>query len=124
MATSGTVGATAIDVTTLIEHAFRRCGKLPSTISSELQLGAKESLFFLLTSLVNSGLSLWCINKYVIPLASGVSTYPLLAGTADVLNVQFRTYTVLSGTVTTGCPSGKTVQTAGAGKNSNQCKQG
>ena len=70
-ATSGTIGATVVDATTLMEHAIRRCGKLPSTISSELQLAIKESLFFLLTALVNDGISLWCIVKTELPLTAG-----------------------------------------------------
>lgn len=96
MTTSGTVGATVIDTMTLIEHMFRRCGKMPSTVSSEQQIAAKESLFFLLTDMVNQGLSLWCIKKTVIPVVAGKAVYTLPPGTSDILSVLLRTYTELT----------------------------
>ena len=91
MASSGTVGQAVYDITTLVEHAFRRCGKMPSTVSSEQQLGALESLQFLLTSLVNKGLTLWCVQTNYLMLQEGQSVYSLPSGTADVLNVALRT---------------------------------
>jgi len=94
--TSGTVGATTIDVTTLIEHAFRRCGKMPSTVSGEQQLAAVESLFFLLTALANDGISLWCVQQAVIPLYIGQTEYVLPPGTADLLSALYRTQTALT----------------------------
>lgn len=97
LATSGTVNATVIDVTTLMEHAVRRCGKLPSTMSSELQQSAVESLFFLLTDLTNEGVSLWCVKKAVLPLYPGVTTYQLPPGMDDVLALNYRTSTPLTG---------------------------
>lgn len=102
--TSGTVGTTVLDVTALIEHAFRRCGKMPSTVSGEQQLMAKSNLFLLLTTLVNMGLSLWCIQKYVVQLVPGQAVYGLPPGAADVLGANFRTYVPgpLSGSVISG----------------------
>ena len=97
LVTSGTVNATVIDVTTLMEHAVRRCGKLPSTMGSELQLTALESLFFLLTDLTNEGVSLWCVKKAVLPLYPGVTVYPLPPGMDDVLALNYRTSTPLTG---------------------------
>lgn len=102
MATSGTVGQTAIDVTNIIEHAYRRCGKLASTISSELQLSARENLFFLLSDLANRGLSLWCIEKQVLGVTASQITFPLRVGTVDVLTALYRTKTDLTGDITTG----------------------
>lgn len=95
--TSGTVNATVIDVTTLIEHAVRRCGKLPSTVSSELQLAIVESLFFLLTDLANDGINLWCVKKAVIPLGAGVAVYGVPPGVDDILGLNYRTLTALTG---------------------------
>lgn len=94
--TSGTVNATVLDVTTLMEHAVRRCGKLPSTVSAELQLAAVESLFFLLTDLTNEGVSLWCVKKAVLPLYPGVTTYACPPGMDDVLALNYRTSTPLT----------------------------
>lgn len=102
MSTSGTAGATSIDVITLLEHAFRRCAKLPSTVSAEQLLGAKESLFFLLTNLVNEGISLWCVSKYVAPTVAGQTVYPLPRGAERVLNVNYRTQALLTGTPISG----------------------
>ena len=98
--TSGTVGLTTVDVTTLIEHAFRRCGKMPSTISSEQQLAAKESLFFLLTDLVNDGINLWCVQKAILPLIAGKSNYVLPPGANKVLTCNYRTQQALASSST------------------------
>jgi hypothetical protein len=68
MATSGTVGATVIDVQQLIDHGARRCGKLAEELTSEQQTSARESLFFLLSNLANLGINYWAIDKEVIGL--------------------------------------------------------
>jgi len=102
MATSGTVGQTAVNVTTLIEHAYRRCGKLASTISSELQLSARENLYFLLSDLANRGLSLWCLQKQVLGMQANQIQFPLAVGTVDVMTTLYRTKTDLTGDTISG----------------------
>lgn len=102
MATSGTVGQTQIDVTHIIEHAYRRCGKLASTISSELQLSARENLFFLLSDLANRGLSLWCVEKQIVGMQANQIVFPLRVGTVDIMSAMYRTKTNLSGTTISG----------------------
>ncbi len=102
MATSGTVGQTQIDVTNLIEHAFRRCGKLASTISSELQLSARENLFFLLSDLANRGLSLWCVQKSVLAVTPNQIQFTLPTGTVDLMNCMYRSKTDLTGSTISG----------------------
>jgi len=102
MATSGTVGQTSIDVTNIVEHAYRRCGKLASTISSELQLSARENLYFLLSDLANRGLSLWCVEKQILGMQANNITYPLRQGTVDVMTALYRTKTDLTGTTISG----------------------
>ena len=102
MATSGTVGQTSVNVTTLIEHAYRRCGKLASTISSELQLSARENLFFLLSDLSNRGLSLWCVDKQVLGVQANQIQFALKAGTVDVMTALYRTKTDLTGSTISG----------------------
>lgn len=102
MATSGTIGQTPINVTTLIEHAYRRCGKLASTISSELQLSARENLYFLLSDLANRGLSLWCVQKEVLGVKPNQVIFPLSPGTVDVMTTLYRTKTDLAGSVISG----------------------
>jgi hypothetical protein len=102
MATSGTIGQTTCDTTNVIEHAFRRCGKLASTISAELQLSARENLFFLLSDLANRGLSLWCVQKYVLGVNANQNSYPLPIGVVDVNNALYRTKTDLTGSTVSG----------------------
>lgn len=96
MSTSGTVSRTTVDVTSIVEHAFRRCGKLASTISSELQLSARENLYFLLSDLANRGLSLWCTQKYVLGVQAYQPSMTLPAGVVDVMNALYRTKTDLT----------------------------
>lgn len=88
--TSGTVGQTQIDVTTLIEHVVRRCGLLVPTLTAEQNLTVKENLFFTLASLSNKGVNLWTIQKYVLPLAAGQQIVPMPSGTVDILNMYYR----------------------------------
>ena len=102
MATSGTIGQTAINVTTLIEHAYRRCGKLASTISSELQLSARENLYFLLSDLSNRGLSLWCLQKQVLGVQANQVQFPLQTGTVDIMTALYRTVTAVTGSTISG----------------------
>lgn len=109
MTTSGTVGRMQLDVTSIIEHAFRRCGKLASTVSGELQQAARELLGAQLVALSNRGINLWCIQKYVLQVTAGQAVYTLPEGVTDVINVLSRTATSLSGVVT---PAADSVQIA------------
>jgi hypothetical protein len=93
MATSGTVGATVIDVQQLIDHGARRCGKLAEELTSEQQVSARESLFFLLSSLINKGIQYWAIEKKVFGLKANQYIYDLPLGYVDVLNALYRRMT-------------------------------
>lgn len=99
MATSGTVGRAQLDVTGIIEHAFRRCGKIASTVSGELQQAARELLGMQLVALSNRGINLWCIQKYVLQVEAGKAVYTLPVGITDVINVLSRVATALAGIV-------------------------
>jgi len=90
MATSGTVGTTVINVQKLIDHGARRCGKLAEELTSEQQLSARESLYFLLSRLINIGIQYWAINKTVIGLQANKYIYDLPLGSVDVLNALYR----------------------------------
>lgn len=98
LVTSGTIGQTQIDVATVIDHSFRRCGKLPSTISGELLASARQNLFMIMYDLANRGLSLWCVQKYVLAITPGQTTFQLPTGTVDLLTALYRTSTTLTGT--------------------------
>jgi hypothetical protein len=91
MAYSGTVGETVINVQTLIDHGARRCGKLAEELTSEQQLSARQSLFFLLSHLANKGINYWAINKKVFGLSADKYIYTMPLGCVDVLNVLYRT---------------------------------
>lgn len=88
--TSGTVAETIIDVTSVIEHAVRRCGVSAAEISAEIQASARENLFFILSNLATRGLSLWCVQKMTIGMTAGKIGYALPPGTVDVLRALLR----------------------------------
>ena len=90
MATSGTVGQTVINVQQLIDHGARRCGKLAEELTSEQQVSARESLFFLLSNLINLGIQYWAIDKKVFGLNANQYIYELPLGANDVLNALYR----------------------------------
>ena len=90
MAYSGSVGTTVVTVQTLIDHGARRCGKLAEELTSEQVLSARESLFFLLSNLINIGIQYWAINKKVYGFTADKATYLLPLGGNDVLNALYR----------------------------------
>ena len=90
MAYSGTVGTTVINVQTMIDHGARRCGKLAEELTSEQQLSARQSLFFLLSHLANIGINYWAIDKKVFGLNADQYIYSMPLGCIDVLNVLYR----------------------------------
>lgn len=96
MTTSGTVGQTVISVQQLIDHGARRAGKLAEELTVEQVQAAKQSLYYLLSSLSNYGVNYWCINKVILGLQPEKYEYYLPVGTVDVLNANFRTLTNVS----------------------------
>lgn len=90
MATSGTVGQTVINVQKLIDHGARRCGKLAEELTSEQQIASRESLFYLLSNLVNRGIQYWAIDKKVFGLNANKYIYEMPVGAVDALNVLYR----------------------------------
>lgn len=97
MAYSGTTGQTVINVSKLIDHGARRCGKLAEELTSEQLLSAQESLYFFLSHLGNKGINYWAINKAVIGLNANQYIYTMPLGCIDVLQVLYRTMTQPSG---------------------------
>lgn len=90
MAYSGTVGTTVINVQKLIDHGARRCGKLAEELTSEQVLSARESLYFLLSNLINIGIQYWAIEKKVYGLQADKYIYQLPLGGNDVLQALYR----------------------------------
>lgn len=90
MAYSGTIGQTVISVQDLIDKGARRSGKLAEELTSEQIYSSKQSLFFLLSSLINRGIQYWAIEKEVIGLNADKYIYKLPLGGVDVLNANYR----------------------------------
>mgnify|MGYP006266663685 CR=1 FL=1 len=90
MAYSGTVSTTVINVQKLIDHGARRCGKLAEELTSEQQTASRQSLYFMLSSLINRGIQYWAIRKQVIGLTPDKYIYTLPIGSVDALNVLYR----------------------------------
>ncbi len=91
MAYSGTVGQTVISVQTLIDHGARRAGKFAEELTIEQVQSARESLFYLLSNLINQGIQYFAIKKHVFGMTPGRNEYLLPAGGNDVLNALYRT---------------------------------
>lgn len=90
MAYSETYGQ-VFNVQTLIDHGARRCGKLAEELTAEQLLTARQSLGFVLTSLINIGIQYWAVKKEVIGLQADKYIYSLPVGANDVLNALYRT---------------------------------
>jgi len=90
MATSGTLGLTKITVQNFIDNGARRSGKLAEELTSEQQIAARQSLYFLLSNLINRGIQYWAIDKIVIGLTPDKYIYSLPLGSNDVLNALYR----------------------------------
>jgi hypothetical protein len=90
MAYSNTVGTTVINVQQLIDHGARRAGKLAEELTSEQVTSARESLFFLLSNLINIGIQYWAIVKKVYGLKADQYIYDLPVGGNDVLQALYR----------------------------------
>jgi hypothetical protein len=93
MSTSGTVGQTVVTVQNLIDSGARRAGKLAEELTNEQVGAAKQSLYYLLSSLANWGINYWAINKVIVGLIPDQNFYYLPVGTVDVLNANYRTLT-------------------------------
>jgi len=93
MSTSGTVGQTVITVQNLIDSGARRAGKLAEELTVEQLQASTQSLYYLLSNLVNRGIQYWCIQKVVLGLVPDKYIYTLPVGVNDVLNSNYRTLT-------------------------------
>lgn len=87
---SGTVGETVVTVQALIDEGARRSGKLASELSAEQIISAKQSLFMVLSNLINLGIQYFALEKQVIGLLANQQQYTLPVGANDVLNALYR----------------------------------
>jgi hypothetical protein len=91
MATTSGTSDFNLDLSTLVEEAFERCGKEVRT-GYDLRT-ARRSLNLLTIEWANRGLNLWTIEQGSIPLVQGVSEYDLPVDTIDLLDHVVRTGT-------------------------------
>jgi len=113
MAYSNTVSTTVFNTRKVIDSAVRRCRLTAQQITSEYVDIAKDQLYLLLSSLVNEGVQLWCIEKQIYPLYGGVGDVTLDVGTVDILNSNLRYLQRVTGTDTDTATS-HTVEFTGA----------
>lgn len=88
---SGTVAFTVIDTVKVIEHAVRRAGSSASTLTPEQLDAAYDNLYLILTSMVNRGVNLWCLEEVLLPLYINQAKYALPVGTVSVVEARYRT---------------------------------
>ena len=100
MATSGTVSTTVFNTGRVIDHAYRRCRVPPETVTSEMLSIAQDNLYLLLSNLPNMGITLWTIEKHVLPFYQGQGNIVLPIGTIDVQNFNYRTISRYTGSTT------------------------
>ncbi len=98
MAVSGTISATTFETRKVIDHAVRYCKLTPQQFAAEQLEVARDQLWLTLSSFANRGIQLWCIERKLVPLYEGQAQISALVGTVDVLNINLRTLTRLSGT--------------------------
>jgi hypothetical protein len=100
MAFSNTVSQTVFNTRKVIDNAIRRC-KIPAqSITSEHIDIANDQLYLFLSDLANQGTPLWCIEKQIYPLYSGVGYITTTDGTVDILNSNLRWLQEATGTNT------------------------
>jgi len=90
MSYSGTVGTTVVSTQKFIDQGARMSGKLAEELTVEQVQAAKQSLFFILSNLINQGINYWCISKKVYGLNADQFQYLLPQGGNDVLNALYR----------------------------------
>lgn len=101
MAYSGTVSTTTFNALKVVDHAFRRCRLPAQAISAEMQTYALESLYLFLSELASIKTPSWCIEKMVLPMYENQPIVTLPNGTVEVLNLNYRTIQLVTGTTTT-----------------------
>lgn len=100
MATSGTVSTTVFTTRKLIDNAYGLCKISRQEITQERIVVAQDWLFLRLSAAANKGMPLWAVQKTILPLYQNTQSVPTPVGTVNVLNVNIRRNTRLTGTAT------------------------
>jgi len=96
--TSGTVGSTVFTNSQIIDHAFRRCKLVPQEIVGEHLETALDLLWLITQPLVNKGITLWNVDRIILPINEKEQSILVPIGTVDVLDVNLRTLSRITGT--------------------------
>lgn len=121
MAYSGTVGQTVVTVQNLIDDGARRAGKLAEELTVEQVQASKQSLFMILSNLINQGIQYFAIEKHVFGLQPNQYEYLLPVGGNDVLNALYRWMTQPTGTYVSS--AGGTAENVADDDTSTYCQQ-
>lgn len=121
MAYSGTVGQTVVTVQNLIDDGARRAGKLAEELTVEQVQSAKQSLYLILSNLINQGIQYFAVKKQVYGLQPSQYEYTLPAGGVDVLNALYRWMTQPIGSYTSS--AGGIVQNVADDNVATYCQQ-
>jgi hypothetical protein len=100
MAYSNTVSQTVFNTRRVIENSIRRCKLTAQQITAEHIDIANDQLYLFLSDLANQGTPLWCIQRTIYPIYSGLAQLTTYEGTVDILNSNLRSLQAVSGTVT------------------------
>jgi hypothetical protein len=94
-----------MDTAKVVDHAFRRCGLVPTQQTPETVAISKDNLYLLLLNLANRGLNLWCVDSPLVGLTNAQANYVLPAGTIHLLNVVYQKPSRASGADTIAAAS-------------------
>lgn len=97
MATSNIVGTTVFNTRRVIDNAYGMCRVARQEITAERIETAMDWLFIRLQSMSNKGIPLWAIQKEILPLYVARPTVPTPVGTYNVLNLNLRRSSRLTG---------------------------
>ena len=100
MATSGTVGQTVFSSQMLIDHVCRRCSIVPQQITAETIQTILDLLHLQLSALSSASNPLWTIDEVILPVYENQRSVLLPVGSVDVMSLNLRQVTRLSGTYT------------------------
>lgn len=90
MAYSGTTNQTKINVSQMIEYAFREAGKTAEEQTPEYINAAKQALFYILQNSSNRGVNLWMLENKLIGTVQDQTIITLPPGTVDVRKANWR----------------------------------
>ena len=97
MAYSDSISGTTFNALKVVDHAFRRCRLQAQAITAEMQDYALDSLYLMLSELANIKTPSWCIEKIILPMYENQQIVTLPLGTVEVLNLNYRTLQVVTG---------------------------